>query len=188
MYNLININLPPKVSIIVTKKNNNNGNNNYYKIILQNSNKKFLFYVDINKSHFKFDKNTNSIIIEKNWLNQSNNKLCKFLIKFLKSWDSYFYSKIKFKGKGFRIRFLKKNKLVKFFFGKSHKTFIFFRKIILKKISKYKFIFKSINLEKITNNSILSTHIRPINFYTLRGIRNSKQIIHKRKGKKGTYI
>ena len=98
------------------------------------------------------------------------------------------FKKIKFKGKGFRIRFLKKLKLVKFFFGKSHKTYIFFRNIILKKINKYKFILKGLNSENIIVNSKRITSIRPINFYTLRGLRESRQIIFKRKGKKGTYI
>lgn len=32
------------------------------------------------------------------------------------------------------------------------------------------------------------TKIKPINVYTLRGIRLSKQIIRKRKGKKSSYI
>ena len=100
----------------------------------------------------------------------------------------YLLSKIKFKGKGFRIRFFKKIKLVKFFFGKSHKSFIYFKNIIIKRINKYKFILKNINKQQLLINSSKVTNIRPINYYTLRGLRVSRQTIYKRKGKKGTYI
>lgn len=182
----MHIYLPPKINIIVFIKNKKNSET--LNIVLQNNKKKFLFYVKKNESLLKFDKNTNSIILEKNWLFNSNNKFTNFLLKFFKSWDYFFFAKIKFKGKGFRIRFFKKNKFVKFFFGRSHKTFMFYRKLVLKKISKYKFTIKSINYDQIKNASKLSINIKPMNMYTLRGLRDSKQIIYKRKGKKGTYI
>ena len=86
------------------------------------------------------------------------------------------------------MRFFKKNKFVKFFFGKSHKTFILFKKLIMRRINKYKFILKSIKNNKIKINSNYAVNIRPLNLYTLRGIRTTRQIVFKRKGKKGTYI
>src|SRR5690349_14070160 len=80
----------------------------------------------------------------KSILNKNSVYNINYLNKFLKSIDAYFFFKLKFKGKGYRIRFYKKNKIVKFYFGKSHITFYFFKKLILKKINKYKFVLKSL--------------------------------------------
>ena len=128
------------------------------------------------------------LCLKKKVLNDKNNKLSIFIQNFIKSWDVYYFSKIKFKGKGFRMRFFKKNKLIKFFFGRSHKTFVLFKKLHMRRINKYKFILKSINKDKIKINSHIATNIKPLNLYTIRGIRNSRQTVFKRKGKKGTYI
>jgi hypothetical protein len=109
------------------------------------------------------------------------------LEKFFFSWDSYFFEKIKFKGKGYRIAFKKKKKIMKFYFGHSHKTIFIFRWTIIKKPHKYKFIILQNNLTtlKKLNHEILK--IKPLNIYTKRGLRNFRQIIYKRKGKKSSY-
>lgn len=187
MLNKLIINLPPKINIILWKNKKYNNCINFY---VYNNNKKLILSSKVNKksNNLKLDINTNSIIIDRNFINHNNNKISKFLFKFLKSWDLYFFNKIKFKGKGFRMRFLKKNKFVKFFFGRSHKTFIWFKKIMMKKINKYKFVLKGLNKNNVIWNSNLVTKIKPLNMYTLRGLRKTRQTIFKRKGKKGTYI
>lgn len=108
--------------------------------------------------------------------------------KYLKTFEIYFFIKIKFKGKGFKIKFNKKLKLIKFFFGRSHKTFFKFKKIKFKKITKYKFLLKSLNLSRLNKKASNITYIKPVNLYTLRGIRVSRQFISKRKGKKSSYM
>lgn len=107
---------------------------------------------------------------------------------FLKTFELYFFIKIKFKGKGFKIKFNKKNKLIKFYFGKSHLTFYKLKKIKLKRVTKYKFVLKSNNWDSLKRNSLNMTFIKPVNIYTLRGIRISRQWISKRKGKKSSYV
>lgn len=182
MRNLV-LNLPQNINIIIWK------NKNIFNLFLYNKTKFYKLSVNFDKKNqIKWDNNTNSLTFLENILEKNENKISKKFFNFFKSWDLFFFKKIKFKGKGFRMRFFKKNKFVKFFFGKSHKTFIFFKKIIMKKINKYKFILKSINKNKLNINSKYVTNIKPINLYTLRGLRLSKQIIFKRKGKKGTYI
>lgn len=57
-----------------------------------------------------------------------------------------------------------------------------------KRITKYKFLIYSLKKFDIYKSSRIVVNIKPMNFYTLRGIRYSRQIIYKRKGKKGTYI
>lgn len=177
--------LPSNINVIIWK---NKRFNNFLNIYIYNKTKNIKLFYNQNINPTKYDKNTNSFFIEKKILNNKNNKLSKFIESFLTSWDVYFFNKIKFKGKGFRIRFFKKTKFMKFFFGRSHKTFVILKNIKMRKINKYKFILKSIKKDKIKKDSYMITKIKPINFYTLRGLRNSRQIIYKRKGKKGTYI
>ena len=72
--------------------------------------------------------------------------------------------------------------------GKSHLTIIKFNKINIKKVGKYKFIIKNLNVIKIKQEIKKITKIKKINFFTLRGLRVSRQIVFKRKGKKSSYI
>lgn len=103
-------------------------------------------------------------------------------------WKYYIFNKIKFKGKGYKIIYNKIKKNIKFFFNTSHLNIIIFKKLIIKKNLKNKFIL--INKKKNSNNFIVNkiVKIRNINIFTLRGLRKSKQIILKRKGKKSSYI
>ena len=183
MNSKITLNLPPYINIIIFKQKNNDLNVYLY-------NKLYFIYLNnlTNKNFYKYDSETNSLSIIK--LKPNKNMICmvNFLNQFLKSLNVYFFFKIKFKGKGYRIRFYKKNKIVKFYFGKSHITFFFFKKLILKKISKYKFIIKSPNFFNLKNKALKIVKIKKINVYTLRGLRIARQNIFKRKGKKGSYI
>jgi ribosomal protein L6P/L9E len=140
-----------------------------------------------NKKKIKIDLESYSVRINSD-INYNNNLNFKQINKFLKTFEFYFFIKIKFKGKGFKIKFNKKIKLIKFYFGKSHITFFKLKRIKLKKITKYKFIIKNLNFMKLKTNAMRITKIKPMNVYTLRGIRLSKQTIKKRKGKKSSYI
>jgi ribosomal protein L6P/L9E len=100
----------------------------------------------------------------------------------------YFYEKIKFTGKGFRIRYKRKKKLIKFYFGRSHLTWVYFRNIKVKRPHKYKFLIYKSSLKQINILSKKIKQIKPINIYTKRGLRTKRQKIYKRKGKKNTTI
>ena len=174
------INIPITFDIIVYENKNNK---NDLTIILYNKIYS-LTIVNIRKK-IKINLESYSILINKinSSDNEKNNLHFKQINKFLKTFEFYFFIKIKFKGKGFKIKFNKKLKIIKFFFGRSHLTLF-----KLKKITKYKFILKSLNFWKLKTNAIKITKIKPINVYTLRGIRLSNQSISKRKGKKSSYI
>lgn len=154
-------------------------------IILYNKNISMNFA--FSKNNVKIDLNTYSLKLLK--INKTNNNYnFKEINKYFKTFEIFFFIKIKFKGKGFKIKFNKKFKLIKFYFGRSHITLFKFKKINFKKVTKYKFILKSMNLAKLKKKSSEITFIKPVNLYTLRGIRLSRQIISKRKGKKSSYI
>jgi ribosomal protein L6P/L9E len=98
------------------------------------------------------------------------------------------FNKIKFKGKGFRLRFKKKNKTLKFMFGHSHINIFFLKNVKIKRLGKYKYLFKSKDVQKIKNIAMLICSVKPINLFTKRGIRKGRQVIFKRKGKKSSYV
>lgn len=179
---IFNINIPISFNIIILE---NKKNNNDLTIILYN--KLYSITLVNNKKKIRIDLESYSIRINSG-VSYTNNLNFKQINKFLKTFEFYFFIKIKFKGKGFKIKFNKKLKIIKFFFGKSHITFFKLKKIKLKKITKYKFILKNLNFNKLKTNASKITKIKPMNVYTLRGIRLSKQIIKKRKGKKSSYI
>lgn len=179
---IFNINIPISFDIIVLE---NKKNNNDLTIILYN--KLYSITLINNKKKIKIDLESYSIKIDSG-ISYTNNLNFKQINKFFKTFEFYFFIKIKFKGKGFKIKFNKKLKIIKFFFGKSHMTFFKLKRIKLKKITKYKFILKNLNFNKLKTNASKITRIKPMNVYTLRGIRLSKQIIKKRKGKKSSYI
>jgi len=182
--NFLILNIPINFNFIIIKKFN------IFHIIVYNLN--FVFKLIINnKNNLKINKNINQIkyknVFLKTFLYLVNNKFTKFLKKL----DSYYYSKIKFKGKGYKIRIYKKKKIINFFFGSSHKTIINYKNLIIKrplKNYKYKFILFTNNFEYFKNNVKKTVNIKKVNFFTGRGIRSSRQNIIRRKGKKGSFI
>jgi ribosomal protein L6P/L9E len=180
--NTFSINIPVSFNILIVE---NKKNKNDLTIILYN--KMYTIYMLNKNKNIKIDLETYCIKI-KTKHNHENNINFKQINKFLKTFEFYFFLKIKFKGKGFKIKFNKKLKIIKFYFGRSHITFFKLKKIKLKKVTKYKFVLKSLNFNKLKKKSTEITWIKPVNVYTLRGIRISKQLISKRKGKKSSYI
>ena len=175
--------VPVSFDLIFLRKKNKND----LTIILYNKNISITIACDVST---KLDLEVYCIKFKKKKNDKLSNLIQGFneVNKYLKTFEIYFFIKIKFKGKGFKIKFTKKIKLIKFFFGRSHMTFVKLKKIKLKKITKYKFLLKSMNLAKLKKNASNITYIKPVNLYTLRGIRVSRQFIHKRKGKKSSYM
>lgn len=175
------INLPPFINYTVIKKNN--------KFIIYNYNCFFFYQLAQPEdcSWVIIDQETKSFIFKSKTTKNFTNLYVNLLHIFLFSWDSYFFEKIKFKGKGYRIAFQKKKKIMTFYFGHSHDTIFIFRWVLIKKPHKYKFIIINNNLQKLKqlNKNILK--IKPLNIYTKRGLRNFRQVIYKRKGKKSSY-
>jgi len=110
--------------------------------------------------------------------------LTKFLL-FLVTWKKF---RIKYTGKGYRIRRHVGLNLLDFTFGACHfvKTFLPNYKLKLKK-KKYITVFykNSINL---MSNFWKITNIKLINLYTQRGLRNSKRITFRKPKSKAAYI
>lgn len=175
------INLPSTTQITIVK------NNNEYMYLIYNE--FFLYKISKNNQNLQYFDSESHTLVVKDLINNPFNKL--FLAKldnFLFSWGQYFHQKIKFTGKGYRITFRKKKKVIFFYFGHSHDTIVVFRSLIIIQPHKYKFVFYKNSLEKIRNLTSKILKIKPMNIYTRRGLRLSKQTILKRKGEKSAFF
>lgn len=151
--------------------------------ILKNKNKKYFF---INSAIMLNISSSCTIDLELNLI--INNAINSYSLhsksnEFIKNVWYYSFNKIKFTGKGFKIKKTKK-KNINFFFYHSHINILILKNIIIKKLNKNKLVIlaKNLNLKLKAENKILS--IKPINIYTKRGLRLSKVLIKKRTGKK----
>lgn len=79
MVNNISIQIPQNIKIIYWVKNINN--KKIFNLTLLNDNKKFVLNLNYKKNLLRFDKNTNSFLIEKNSA-ISYNKTVKFFLVF----------------------------------------------------------------------------------------------------------
>lgn len=105
---------------------------------------------------------------------------------FFKNWQNLFFRKIKFKGKGYKIK--KKNKKINFFFGRAHLTSIWFKGVYIKRLNKYKLFVAAESSYRLYLIHKFIDIIRKLNVYTRRGLRLSRQKVLKKVGKKSSYV
>lgn len=134
-----------------------------------------------------FNKNTSNLVVQLFKFNQFSSLINSTINDLLFCFNRLWHVKIKFTGKGYKIKRKKKQKSIKFYFYYSHVNVIILRNAKLKQRKKNKFIIKtwSKNNLKVTTKSILS--VRNLNVFTKRGLRSSRQIIFKKTGKKSNY-
>lgn len=92
----------------------------------------------------------------------------------------FFFNKFFFKGKGFYI-FKNMRNTVAPRFGKSHRIYLYLFNSLVLFLSKTKILLFGINKYDTILNSYRVFFIRPINIFTLRGIRFAKQLLYKKK-------
>jgi hypothetical protein len=98
------------------------------------------------------------------------------------------YVRIYYTGKGYKIKKYKTKNLLSFFFGACHVKILNIPEYILKfkKRRSFSLYYKSTLLLKYNLNQIML--IKPLNLYTQRGLKHSKQIIYKKPKRKATFI
>ena len=115
-------------------------------------------------------------------------KFCNILAKkFIWKSGLFYFAKMRFSGKGYKVKKTKKKRSFKFYFGKSHISYVFSGGLIFKKLSKFRLFFISNNKKRINRIKKMVILVRPINRFTKRGLRFTKQFILKRPGKKTNY-
>jgi len=179
--NFLKLNIPVNFNFILIKKFN--------KIILIIFNEKFKFILFFKKNNnIKINKNLNFVEYKNIFLKNNYFVINNMFYKFLEKLNKYYFLKIKFKGKGYKIGFYKKIKIINFYFGKSHKSIFAYNNLKIKKLSKYKFMVLKNDFDSLKKIGLKIINIKKINEYTNRGLRLSRQIIIKRKGKKGSFV
>lgn len=101
--------------------------------------------------------------------------------EFLKQFFVCSFSKIKFTGKGYKIKKNSKKSVI-LLFNRAHITIFWWNNFILKKLKKYKMYIKHTNKNRQAVKALLG--VRNINIFTKKGLRSSRQILYKKKGKK----
>jgi hypothetical protein len=114
-------------------------------------------------------------------LNNLSNIVITGINKFLNQFYLCNYTKIKFSGKGYKIKKNTKQSII-LLFNRSHTTTLWWSGVFLKKLKKYKMYLKYNKTDSKIINLILG--IRPISIFTKKGLRSARQIILKKKGKK----
>lgn len=193
-YNLKNIIIPTLYSNLMLLKSQKS-----YYLYVYNSN--FFFLAKLKRTEFKIilDKNTTTVTLgplgsfSKLAVAQKHNKslfnvVGNTLNRWISSWDSYYFKKIKFKGKVYKITKLKNNN-IRLSFGRCHRNIVAIRSVttVKKKKIKNKVFMYSVNKYYLDTASTLITNVRPINLFTQRGLRLSKQIVYRKIGKKSSY-
>ncbi len=95
-----------------------------------------------------------------------------------------YFNKFKYVGKGFKLIFKKKKKMFNCIFGYSHIYWVKLQNTLVKKTKKYKFFFATNDFKSYKVFSQILKNIKPINRYTLRGVRTYMHSWVKRKGRK----
>lgn len=111
----------------------------------------------------------------------------KKLQQFTYKTSLFYYRKLKFTGKGYKIKKSKLKKSFKLYFGRSHTQYLFSGGLRFKKLSKYRLFLLSNNKKRLNRIMTLTLKTRPLNRYTKRGLRCTRQFVLKRPGKKSTY-
>lgn len=99
---------------------------------------------------------------------------------------SFLFYKIKFKGKGYYIYKNKRNTITPQF-GYSHRIYVYSYFNIVKFLTKTKILLFGFSKKDLVSTSNLLKSKRPINIFTGRGVRFSKQIVYKKTGKVSMY-
>jgi ribosomal protein L6P/L9E len=97
-----------------------------------------------------------------------------------------FFKKIKFKGKGYYIYKNFRNTIA-LQFGYSHIKRLYFYFTFVKFLSKTSIILFGLNLKDISLLSKKLYSVRPINIFTGKGMRFTRQIIYRKTGKISSY-
>ena len=120
-------------------------------------------------------------IINKNFIKDVNLFDIKKLNFFIKQFNFTQFNKIKFTGKGYKIK-KNSNKSIVLLFNRAHTTTLWWKNIMVFKLKKYKLYLKY----DYKNFNIINTilNIRYISVFTKKGLRLSRQILLKKKGKK----
>lgn len=213
--NSLTLILHKKLNLIKKQKSNaillnSKINLNFYKTILyvpnlwdiliftKSNNYSFIYFYFYSKFYFFFITLSRYFLILK-YDYQSKSILCRFLynnnyfkiiFNYFKiiffTFSKIFFKKLKFKGKGYYI-FKNYRNTIALQFGYSHLLYVYSFFINIKFLSKTSVFMFGLNINNILKQSYLFFNLKPINVFTGKGIRFSRQILYRKTGKISSY-
>jgi hypothetical protein len=94
------------------------------------------------------------------------------------------FERFKYIGKGFKLILKRKRGMFNCIFGHSHIYWVRLQSIFIKRTKKYKYVFATHEKSVFIKMLNILKKIKPINRYTLRGVRTYTHVWIKRKGRK----
>ena len=165
--------IPTKTDYLVYRHSNKNTGTNYF-CIYNYYNLCIIPYLKVLIGASSISLTVTNLKFQKN-LNFDFNK-------FLGAQNTLVTKKIKFSGKGYK--FVKKDLCFKLLLNTSHEQWLVLFRTIPLKINKQKYLLLSLNTQEVNKTLKTLTNTRPINIYTRRGLRSSKQLVLKKVGKR----
>lgn len=148
----------------------------------------YFFKISFINSNLKwfFDKQSNTLKLSNTYAPNFFKLYINLLLNIFYSFSKLFFLKLKFKGKGYYIYKNSRNTITSQF-GHSHRIYIYSVFISVKFLTKTTvFLFGSSKTDILTTGYLIKK-AKPINIFTGRGVRFSKQIIYKKTGKVSSY-
>jgi ribosomal protein L6P/L9E len=150
----------------------------------------YFFKIPLTPANIKslptFDLNSRVISLSTTYINSYLNLYTSSINQFFNLLIKPFFRKITFKGKGYYLYKSFRNTITPQF-GYSHRLYIYTFFSYLTFLSKTSLILFGLNIKDIEKLSYKVYSLRPVNIFTGRGVRFSKQIIYKKSGKVSTY-
>lgn len=177
---LLNVPSNWHITFLVNKNSNNSivyiySSIYFFKYFIKNT------YLDL-----KFDRNSN-LLVMKNFYNSSFYPFySKVFNDLYRSLTSFFFLKLKIKGKGYYIYKNFRNTITHQF-GHSHRTYIYSYYVNVKFLSKTAFFLYGSSKSDIFKVGRLVRKSKYINIFTGRGVRFSRQVVYKKTGKVSSY-
>jgi len=150
--------------------------------------KSYFFKITFTNSNLQwyFDKQSNVLRLSNLYTPNFFKLYINLLLNTFYSFSKVFFLKLKFKGKGYYIYKNSRNTITSQF-GHSHRIYIYSVFISVKFLTKTTvFLFGSSKKDVLTTGYSIQK-VKPINIFTGRGVRFSKQIIYKKTGKVSSY-
>jgi len=150
--------------------------------------KLYFFKINFLNSNLKwfFDKQSNTLRLSNLYTPNFFKLYMNLLLNIFYSFSKLFFLKLKFKGKGYYIYKNSRNTITSQF-GHSHRIYIYSIFISVKFLTKTTvFLFGSSKTDILTTGYLIKK-AKPINIFTGRGVRFSRQIIYKKTGKVSSY-
>ena len=164
-----------------------NSKNSSLRVIFFSSNNYFFkLSIPVTIPRVLFDPNTSVFILHTAYINNNYRLFLQHLDLVFSAFYRPYFRKIKFKGKGYYIYKNKRNTITPQF-GYSHRLYLYSYFVSVKFLSKTSiFLFGLLKSDVITISLGIKS-MRPINIFTGRGVRFSREIIYKKVGKVSSY-